>query len=77
VGVPDEKWGEVPVAFVVRRKGVPTDEEDILNFLSTNLAKFKVPKQISFIQKIPRSSSEKVRRRMLASEWQKKQGVRK
>lgn len=75
VGVPDEKWGEVPVGFVVKRKGIPTDEQDILNFLSANLAKFKIPKSISFIARIPRSSSEKVRRRMLASAWRKSQGV--
>lgn len=75
VGVPDNRWGEVPIGFVVRRRGVPTDEQDILDYLGTNLAKFKIPKQIKFIAKIPRSSSEKVRRRMLASDWQKAEGV--
>jgi fatty-acyl-CoA synthase len=75
VGVPDDRWGEVPIGFVVRRGGVPTDEQDILDYLTNNLAKFKIPKQIKFITKIPRSSSEKVRRRMLASDWQKAEGV--
>lgn len=75
VGVADDKWGEVPIGFVVRRRGVPTDERDILDYLEGNLAKFKIPKQIKFISKIPRSSSEKVRRRMLANDWQKAQEV--
>ena len=75
VGVPDDKWGEVPVGFVVRRRGVSTDEQDILSFLENSLAKFKIPKQIRFVSKIPRSSSEKVRRRMLAADWQKSKGV--
>jgi len=75
VGVPDDKWGEVPVGFVVKRKGVPTDEEDILSYMRENLARFKVPTEIRFTSKIPRSSSEKVRRRMLVSDWLKAQVI--
>ncbi|WP_367889415.1 AMP-binding protein [Humibacter ginsenosidimutans] len=44
VGVPDEKWGEVGVAWVVVRPGMVTDEHELLAFAATGLARFKVPK---------------------------------
>ncbi|GHD82530.1 fatty-acyl-CoA synthase [Salinibacterium amurskyense] len=69
VGVPDEKWGEVAVAWVVVRSGASTDETDVLNFASASLAKYKVPRRVIFTEHIPRSSSDKVRRRVLLGQW--------
>lgn len=65
LGVPDEKWGEVGVAYLVRRGGVATDEEDVLSWLRERLASFKVPRRIHFIERIPRSATHKVLRREL------------
>ncbi|MBH0010337.1 class I adenylate-forming enzyme family protein [Salinibacterium sp. SWN1162] len=69
VGVPDEKWGEVAVAWVVVRSGASTDETDVLDFASASLAKYKVPRRVIFTENIPRSSSDKVRRRVLLGQW--------
>ena len=69
VGVPDDQWGEVGVAFVVVRAGVATDETDLIDYCSTSLARFKVPKHISFIGSIPRTSSSKAQRRLLLDRW--------
>ncbi|GAB2821673.1 long-chain fatty acid--CoA ligase [Alpinimonas psychrophila] len=69
VGVPDDRWGEVGVAWVVLRSGVATDETDLLTFCSSLLARFKVPKQIIFVAEIPRSASNKAMRRALLAEW--------
>lgn len=69
VGVPDERWGEVGVAWVVVRPGVATDETDLLEFCASNLARFKVPRHVQFVGSIPRSASSKAMRRLLLDQW--------
>lgn len=69
VGVPDERWGEVAVGFVVVRTGVPTDETALLEFCGGRLARFKVPTRILMIAEIPRSGANKARRRDLLERW--------
>jgi acyl-CoA synthetase (AMP-forming)/AMP-acid ligase II len=65
VGSPDPRWGEVPVAFVVRREGVKATEDELRGFCLERLAKFKVPRAISFIDALPRNPSGKVLKRVL------------
>ncbi len=65
VGRPDEKWGEVPVAFVARREGSTLDADTLLEHCRTNLAKYKVPKDVTFIDELPRNPSGKVLKREL------------
>lgn len=62
VGVPDEKWGERPVAFVVKKPGVEVTEEEIINYLkSLNMfAKWQLPDKIIFIDSIPKTSTGKL-----------------
>jgi len=62
VGVPDERWGEVGVAFVVA-DGI-TDEQ-LLEWCSARLARFKVPKSVRFIGEIPRNGMGKVQKQEL------------
>lgn len=69
VGVPDERWGEVGVAFVVLRQGVATDEKELLDLCAAQLAAFKVPKEIVVLPKLPRSSANKVLRRVLVDDY--------
>jgi fatty-acyl-CoA synthase len=59
VGVPDERWGEVGVAFVVAR-GVT--EEELVAFCRERLARFKVPKSVRFVDAIPRNSMGKIQK---------------
>ena len=60
IGVPDEKWGEVGLAFVVA-SGTP-DEEALRAALRERLAGFKVPRQIRFVPELPKTATGKIRK---------------
>jgi fatty-acyl-CoA synthase len=60
VGVPDERWGEVCVAFVVLREGHARDADAILGWCGERLARFKVPRSVRFVDALPRSGMDKV-----------------
>src|SRR5690606_30127918 len=59
IGVPDDRWGEVGKAMVVRAEGQDPTEAEILGFAREQLAGFKVPKSVDFIAEIPRNPSGK------------------
>lgn len=63
VGVPDEKWVEAIAAFVVRKADV--DEAGLIEHVRGQLAAFKVPKQVTFIDDLPRNASGKILKREL------------
>jgi acyl-CoA synthetase (AMP-forming)/AMP-acid ligase II len=65
VGMPDEKWGEVPVAFVVIREGSAISEEALKDYMRSKLARYKVPKRIIFQKELPLTSTGKINRRKL------------
>ncbi len=60
VGVPDARWGEACVAFVVLRESGAATEEDLVEHCRERLARFKVPKRFAFVEELPRSSMGKV-----------------
>ena len=66
VARPDERWGEVPVAYVALRPDAdPVTEDELIEHCRTQLAKFKVPKAVTFIDALPRNPSGKVLKREL------------
>jgi acyl-CoA synthetase (AMP-forming)/AMP-acid ligase II len=65
VGRPDERWGEVPVAFVVLREGAAATAQDLIEHCGSQLARFKVPKDVGFLDALPRNPSGKVLKREL------------
>jgi acyl-CoA synthetase (AMP-forming)/AMP-acid ligase II len=65
VGRPDERWGEVPVAFVVLRAGDAASAEELIAHCASQLAKYKVPKDVTFLEALPRNPSGKVLKRDL------------
>ncbi len=65
VGRPDERWGEVPVAFVVLRSGAEVSGDALVEYCRARLARFKVPKDIAFLDALPRNPSGKVLKREL------------
>jgi len=65
VGRPHERWGEVPVAFVVARASVPVTAEELIAHCRTQLAKFKVPTAVWFVEALPRNASGKVLKKEL------------
>jgi len=66
IGVPDELYGEEVAAFVVLKKGERESEEDLINFCKTHLADYKCPKQIHFVEVIPKGATGKLLKRELA-----------
>jgi fatty-acyl-CoA synthase len=60
IGRPDPKWQEVPIAFVVRRAGVAVDAEALTRHVGEQLARFKIPRDIVFVDGLPRNALGKV-----------------
>ncbi|MDT0566978.1 o-succinylbenzoate--CoA ligase [Streptomyces sp. DSM 3412] len=60
IGVPDDKWGEVPRAVVVPREGCALDADEVLASLAGRLAKYKIPKSVVIADELPRTASGKL-----------------
>jgi fatty-acyl-CoA synthase len=60
IGVPDDKWGEVPRAVIVPREDVAIDPDEILASLAGRLAKYKIPKSVVIADGLPRTASGKL-----------------
>ncbi len=65
IGVPDEKWGEVGIAYVVLKPSVTLRAEELLEHLRQNLAAYKVPRQVYIVPGLPISAAGKVLKREL------------
>jgi fatty-acyl-CoA synthase len=64
VAQPDEKWGEVPCAFVELKDGASVTAEELLAFCREHLARFKVPKTFIF-RELPKTSTGKIQKFVL------------
>lgn len=60
IGVPDEKWGEVGKAVISLKKDMSLEKKDVIAFLSNKLAKYKVPKYVTFVHEVPKNSVGKI-----------------
>jgi len=60
IGVPDEKWGERPKAFVVLRPGEEAGEEELIDHVKSKIARYKAPKAVAFLDELPKTSTGKV-----------------
>ena len=65
VGVPDDEWGERLVAFIVTRPGAALSAEEIIQFCREGLADYKRPRQVEFMDALPRNPTGKVLKREL------------
>ena len=65
VGMPHEKWGESPHAFVVLRDGAETTEDELKLHVRENLAHFKTPQWVSFVDELPKTATGKVQKFVL------------
>ena len=65
VGMPDEKSGEVPVAFVEPAEEEEVDEKALRKYLKERLANFKLPRDIRIIDELPKNATGKVLKRLL------------
>jgi fatty-acyl-CoA synthase len=69
IGAPDEKWGEVGVAFVVRRPESELTADGVIAYCREQLARYKVPKEVIFVDELPRTAAGKVRKTELRAEY--------
>ena len=70
VGVPDDRWGEVPKAFVVPRAGAEIDAAAVIAFTQERLARFKAPKHVEFGD-LPKTATGKIQKYILREkEWE-------
>ncbi len=69
IGVPDEKWGERPVAVVVPSTGAALDYDRLRDHCRQHLAGFKVPRELHIRASLPRNPSGKILKRVLREEF--------
>src|SRR5262249_5679042 len=65
IGVPDEKWGEVGCAVVVKRPGAAATEAELVEHCRARLARYKVPRSVVFVDALPLSAAGKILKREL------------
>src|SRR5437762_2266058 len=65
VGFPHEKWGEAPHAFVVLHEGAQADERELCEFARANLAHFKAPQSVTFVEELPKTATGKIQKYIL------------
>jgi fatty-acyl-CoA synthase len=65
VGMPHEKWGEAPHAFVVLRQGASASEAELKQFARDNMAHFKTPQWFSFVDELPKTATGKIQKYVL------------
>jgi fatty-acyl-CoA synthase len=65
VGLPDERWGETPQAFVVLRDGQTATEDEIIAFARERLAHFKAPRGVTFVTELPKTATGKIQKYVL------------
>jgi O-succinylbenzoate-CoA ligase len=67
IGVPSQRWGESPMAVVVRADA-SLDETDVISYCDGRLARFKLPKVVRFVDELPRNATGKILKRELRAE---------
>jgi acyl-CoA synthetase (AMP-forming)/AMP-acid ligase II len=75
-GVPDEKWGEALVAYVVCQNGAGATEAELVQFCERHLARFKRPRYVRFVAAIPKTPSGKIQKPKLREAFLKESGSR-
>jgi fatty-acyl-CoA synthase len=69
IGVPDEKWGEMPKALIVVKKGEKITNEELIEYCKDKLSKYKIPKIIDFVETLPKTSAGKILRKKLVERY--------
>ncbi len=69
IAAPDERWGETVCAVVVFKPGAQASEEELIEFCRANLAHFKCPRRIQFIEALPRTATGKIQKNVLRDKY--------
>ena len=62
IAIPDEKWGEVPLAIIVLKPDSNLSEENVINFCREQMAHFKAPKAVKFVEELPKTATGKLQK---------------
>ncbi|WP_430334397.1 class I adenylate-forming enzyme family protein [Rhodococcus sp. ACT016] len=69
IGTPDEKWGELVTAVVVRKPGTELTADDVVTSCRSQLAAFKQPRKVIFVDEMPQTVSGKIRKNVLRDQF--------
>ncbi|WP_018335090.1 acyl--CoA ligase family protein [Actinomycetospora chiangmaiensis] len=70
VGVPDERWGERPKAFITLRQGRTVEPDEVVEHVKTQIARYKAPREVEVIEELPKTSTGKIQKfELRAKEW--------
>ena len=69
IGIPNDDFGEQPIAFVVKRSGTELSADELLDYLKQQLASFKLPRKIEFVDELPMSPMGKVLKKELRAPY--------
>ena len=73
IGVPDPQWGEAIKAVVALFPGLTATEEELISFCKNNIASYKKPKSVDFVDELPKNNYGKILKRDLrAKYWKEK-----
>jgi acyl-CoA synthetase (AMP-forming)/AMP-acid ligase II len=64
-GIPDHRWGEVPAAYVVLAAGANVTESEIIDFCASKMARFKRPRVVKFVDRLPKTAVGKIQKNQL------------
>jgi len=67
--VPDPKWGEVGRAIIVLKPGASLTQADLVDWLREQMAPYKVPKSVVFVDKLPKTAANKVDKGQLIEQY--------
>ncbi|MEA2174370.1 MAG: fatty-acyl-CoA synthase, partial [Blastocatellia bacterium] len=74
IGLPDQKWGETPAAVIITRDGCNVTADEITDFCTDKLARYKIPRRVFFVKEFPLLASGKVFKRLLKEEIERTAG---
>lgn len=69
IPVPDQKWGEVPMALVVLKQGSQTSQDGLLEFCRSRLSHYKCPRSVEFLESLPKTGTGKLLKRELRQKY--------
>jgi fatty-acyl-CoA synthase len=69
IPVPDAKWGEVPKALVVLKPGATATEQELLDFCRANIAHYKAPRSVEFVESLPKTGTGKILKKDLRKKY--------
>ncbi|WP_156289722.1 long-chain-fatty-acid--CoA ligase [Oceanobacillus salinisoli] len=70
IAIPNEKWGEVPKAIIVLQPNAQVTEQEIIDYCRDNMAHFKAPKEVEFVESLPKTATGKLQKfRLREMHW--------